>query len=373
MNRIAILGAGNGGCAAAADLVRRGFEVNLFTRSAETLKPIRERGGIEYTGAIGDGFAAIKTITNKIEEALEGAEFIVISTPTNAHGWYARLLAPLLKSQHFILLDPGHTGGGLHFVNSLRQAGFKDEVRTCETITLTHGSRMAGPCKVGVMVVMTNLKLSAFPGRYLPELLPKVKEAFPNVVPATNVLETGLLNLNAMEHPPGTLLNAGWIEFSKGDFRFYSQGISPSVARIIQDLDNERLAVVRALNRLAGLQMKEQTFIEYFYQAGFTSERAVKADDMYLALQDSEPNRLVKAPSTLNHRYVNEDVGFGLVPIYSFGQMADVPMPVTRLMIDLACRVRAVDYWKEGLDLEKMGLAEVPVKSLRQFLDMGHL
>jgi opine dehydrogenase len=232
---------------------------------------------------------------------------------------------------------------------------------------------MSGPDKVSIMIVMTNLKLSAFPGRYLQELLPKVKEAFPNVVPATNVLDTGLLNLNAMEHPPGTLLNAGWIEFSKGDFRFYSQGISPSVARIIQDLDNERLAVVRALNRLAGLQMKEQTFIEYFHQAGFTSERAVKANDMFLALQDSEPNQFVKAPSTLDHRYVNEDVGFGLVPIYSFGQMANVRMPVTHLMIDLACRLRAVDYWKEGLDLEKMGLAAVPVQSLRQFLDLGHL
>jgi opine dehydrogenase len=373
MSRIAILGAGNGGCAAAADLTRRGFEICLFSRSSDTLQPIRARGGIEYTGVIGEGFAPIRTVTNNIEEALEGAELIVISTPTNAHGWYARLLAPHLRSHHFIMLDPGHTCGGLHFVHSLRQTGYSNEVKTCETITLTHGCRMAGPAKVGIMAVMTNLKLSAFPGKHLDELLPKVKAAFPNAIPARNVLETGLLNLNAMEHPPGMLLNVGWIEFTKGNFRFYSEGITPTVARIIQDLDDERLAVVRALNRVAGLQMQEMTFIEYFHKAGFTSERAVNAKDMFLALQDSEPNKPIRSPGTLDHRYINEDVGFGLVPIYYLGQMAGVEMPVTRLMIDLACRVRRVDYWKDGLNLEKMGLASVPVEKLALFLDAGHL
>ena len=53
--------------------------------------------------------------------------------------------------------------------------------------------------------------------------------------------------------------------------------------------------------------------------------------------------------------------------------MAGADMPVTRLMIDLACRVRRVDYWKDGLNLEKMGLASVPVDRLAQFLEEGHL
>jgi len=373
MSRIAILGAGNGGCAAAADLVRRGFEVSLFTRSAATLQPIRERGGVEYTGVLGDGFSPIRRITTDLQEALEGVEIIVISTPTNAHKWYAEQLASNLKKDHLVMLDPGHTGGGLHFVHSLRQAGYKGEVKTCETITLTHGSRMAGPAKVRIFAVMTNLRLAAFPGKYRDELLPRIKELFPNVVPASSVLETGLMNLNAMEHPPGMLLNVGWIEFTKGNFRFYSEGISPSVARIIQMLDDERIAAVRALNSRAGIQMKEMSFIEYFYAAGFTSERAVKANDMYLALQDSEPNKLVKAPDSLAHRYIDEDVGYGLVPIHDFGQMAGVEMPVTRLMVDLASRVRGVDYWERGLRLEKMGLRGLSVEKLGKFLAEGRI
>ena len=371
--RVAVLGAGNGGCAAAVDLTRRGFDVSLFTRSQSTIQPIKERGGLEYTGVIGDGFVPLEQITNDIEEALEGANLLVISTPTNAHSWYAQLLAPYLTEEHVVMLNPGHTGGGLHFVHSLREAGYEGEPRTCETITLAHGSRMPGPALVRILAVMTNLRLSAFPGKHIDELLPIIKRLFPNVVPAGNVLETGMTNLNAMEHPPGMLLNTGWVETMKGDFRFYFEGISPSVARVIQAMDNERVTAVRTLNQQAGLNMKEMTFIEYFHQAGFTSKRAVEANDMFLALQDSEPNKPIKAPDTMAHRYVDEDVGYGLVPIYELGRMAGVEMPVTKLMIDLASVVRGVDYWQEGLTLEKMGLETVPVERLGEFLHEGYI
>lgn len=372
--RVAILGAGNGGCASAVDLSLKGFEVSLFTRSSTTIQPIKERKGLEYTGALGEGFVPIACITNDIKEALNDAKYIVISTPTNAHAWYAQLLAPYLTEEHVVMLNPGHTGGGLHFVHSLREAGSQNLPKTCETITLTHGCRMAGPAKVRILVVMTNLRLSAFPGKHIDELAARIKDLFPNVVPAANVLETGLTNLNAMEHPPGMLLNTGWIEFTKGDFRFYYEGITPSVARIIQLMDTERVTVVKALNQLAGLGMKEMTFIEYFHQAGFTSERAVTANDMYLALQDSEPNKPVKAPDSLAHRYVDEDVGYGLVPIYEIGRkMAGVDMPITRLMIDLACVLRGINYWQDGLTLEKMGMENVPVENLQEFLFEGHL
>lgn len=371
--RIAVLGAGHGGCAVSADLGRQGHSVSMFSRTQETIQPIIDRGGLEYTGVIGDGFTPLETVTSNIDEALEGARIIVITTPTTAHGWYAQLLAPRLTDDHIILLNPGHTGGGLHFVYSLRETGYQKDVRVCETITITHGSRKAGPAKVNIFLVIPNLRLSAFPGKHLDELTPIIKAVFPTVVPAGNVLETGLTNLNAMEHPPGMLLNAGWIEFTQGNFRFYSEGISPSVARAIQKMDEERLEVVRALNRKSDLGMKEMTFIEYFYEAAFTSKRAVDTNDMYIALQDSEPNRLVKSPGTLDHRYVNEDVGFGLVPIYEVGRLVGVDMPVTKLMIDLAGLLRGVDYWQEGLTLKKLGLEGVPVDRLKEFLYEGHL
>ena len=41
VREIAIIGAGHGGCAAAADLTLRGFSVRLYGRSSATIAPIR--------------------------------------------------------------------------------------------------------------------------------------------------------------------------------------------------------------------------------------------------------------------------------------------------------------------------------------------
>ena len=47
IQKIAILGAGNGGCAAAADLTLRGFQVRLFARSESTIAKLAKLGEIE--------------------------------------------------------------------------------------------------------------------------------------------------------------------------------------------------------------------------------------------------------------------------------------------------------------------------------------
>ena len=47
IKKIAVLGAGNGGCAAAADLTLRGYEVRLFSRSESTIAKLARRGEIE--------------------------------------------------------------------------------------------------------------------------------------------------------------------------------------------------------------------------------------------------------------------------------------------------------------------------------------
>ena len=58
VRKIAVLGAGNGGCAAAADLTLRGYEVRLFSRSDATLMPIIKQGAINILEAGEEKFAA---------------------------------------------------------------------------------------------------------------------------------------------------------------------------------------------------------------------------------------------------------------------------------------------------------------------------
>ena len=86
---VAILGAGNGGCAAAADLTRRGFDVRLFNRTRGRIEPIVERGGLELTGEAGDGFVELAVVTDDLATAVRGVDLVMVTAPLLALPSYA--------------------------------------------------------------------------------------------------------------------------------------------------------------------------------------------------------------------------------------------------------------------------------------------
>ncbi len=259
---VAVLGAGHGGCAAAADLGRRGFNVRLHARSAERLAPLRAQGGIEVRG-VHDGLVPIDVMTTDVGEAVGGADLIMLVVPSVAHESYAKALVPQIDGGPPVFLNPGHTGGGLHFLHELRRAGYRRTgARPARRVTLTYISRMEGPATVNIYSYTTRLRFAALPGRYTDETFALIKPLYPNIVKATSVLETGLGNLNAVFHPPGMIMNAGWIERRRGDFLFYREGITAAVGRVTAAVDAERLAVAKALG------VPAVPFIDLFYGAG---------------------------------------------------------------------------------------------------------
>ena len=365
IERVAVLGAGNGGCATVADLANRGFETRLYSRSEKTLAPLRARGGVELVEAGRESFGQPDRITTVLEEAVTGADLVTIAAPAVAHAFMARALAPLLTEEQIVHLNPGQTGGSLHFVHELRRAGCGVPVRCCETVTLTCICRMAGAARVEVYRRTANLGCAAFPAAHGPEILPDMAAVFPNVVPARNVLETGLSNINAIMHPAGMVGNAGWIEQHGGAMLFYREALSPSVARMIEGVDRERLAIVRAL----GLQPR--TFVEIFHAAGLTSDAAIASGDVYQATQESEPNKTIVAPTTHDHRYVHEDVGYGLVPMAEIASLLGVETPVIDALITLASEMNRTDYRRDGLTLAGMGLEGADRAALHGILQTG--
>lgn len=361
---IAIMGAGHGGFAAAADLSRRGFSVRLHARRNEALKPIRDQGGIIARG-IHDGLVPVALLTTDVAKAIDGADLVMLVVPSVAHGPYAEVLAPLLRPDLPVFVNPGHTGGGLHFVHELRRAGYRDPVKTCESVTLTYICRKTAPGTVDIFSYVKRLKFAAFPGRHADELFAVMKLVYPEIVLSSSVLETALTNINAVFHSPGMLLNAGWIEDTGGGFLFYREGITPAVGRVIEDVDHERLAVARALG------VPSATFLENFFQAGLTTREAMESGDISRACRESEPNKAIRSPSSLDHRYVHEDVGYGLVPFAAFGDLAGVDTPTIDAIVHLCSEMMGIDYTRDGLTLEKMGLAGMTPERLLRFVQDG--
>lgn len=362
MTPVAILGAGNGGCAVAADLGRRGFEVRLWSRSPERLAPIRERGGIARTGVLGEGFTPVPIITADLAEAMAGADLVLLVAPTHAHETLAALAAPHLDAEQLLVAAPGHT---LTLIPSvLRHHGVRRPV-LAETGTLPYICRMAGPATVRITVAARYLPFAVFPARETERVRPRVAAVYPAIGPVPSVLDTVFLYGNAIHHPPATLLNAGRIEATGGDYYHYHDGISPAVGHVIDRLDDERRAVAAALG------IETPRFVDHFYRMGYTTAAARDTGLAYEAFHQSEPDRWIKAPSSLEHRFLDEDVPFGLVPLAELGRLADVPTPGMDYLIHLASLATGKAYRVDGLTLVRMGLAGITCEQLHRVVTEG--
>ena len=362
---VAVLGAGNGGCAAAADLTARGFEVRLYNRSLARLEPLIERGGLGWHASDGEGFAELAVITDDLAAAVRGSDLVMLAVPVSAHPYYARQLGTLLAPDAAVFLNPGHMGGGLFLAHEIHRLTGRTDVRTCEVSTLTYACRMDGPASVKIMQVMRHLPFAAFPGGYQAELFAQVRELYPTIEEAGDVLETGFMDINAVEHPPQIICNAGWLEHTKGDYLFYYEGTTPSVGRVIDALDEER----RAVANVAGVRTKP--FVEIFRDMGYTTDAAAATGTAYAALQESAPNRWIKGPPSLDHRYLHEDVGWGLVPWAELGESLGVRTPLMNALIAVGSTLTGRDYRREGLTLGRLGLAGIHPEGYRAYLQEG--
>jgi opine dehydrogenase len=360
---IAILGAGNGGCAAAADLTKRGFQVRLYSRTEKTIAPLKARGGVEYEGVLGNGFAPVPVITTDAAEAMAGADLVVLMVPTHAHESLATIAAAHLKPDQILLASPGHTV--LLIPEVLRKHGIK-RPQHCETGTLPYICRMSGPARVRITKASEHIVFGVFPAVGTAAVVERMKPVFPAIKPAANILETVFPYTNAIHHPPATICNVGRIEATGGDYYHYYDGITPSVGRLIDTLDRERLAVAAALGA------KVDRFVEYFYKAGYTTAAARDTGLAYEAFHQSEPDRWIRAPASLDHRFLNEDIPYGLVPLAELGRLAGVPTPTMDHLTHLASVASGKDYRANGLTLARMGLAGLSRQPLHRLLMEGY-
>jgi len=350
MVTVAILGGGNGGFAAAAHLESEGHRPHLYNRSPETVEAVREAGGVEYSGTLGEGFAPVPVVTTDLETALSGADLVMTCLPAVAFEGLARKLAPLLDGTTPVLLNPGSTGGTLAMRQALREAGAPAVPTLAETNTLTYICRKQDDDHIHVASLVDNVRCGTLKATARGDVIPIIQELYPTLRPVPNVLHTSLSNVNAVLHPPGIVLSAAWIEHTGGDFRFYYDAGTPAVASLMADLDEERLAIADAW----GLDV--DPFPRLFADLGSTTEAAGESGSFYRVLRESEPNKSIKAPSSVDHRYFNEDIPFGVVPMKTLAALAGIDTPVLDSLVTIACSITGTDYQEIGWTRDRLGL-----------------
>jgi len=350
----AVLGAGHGGTAMAGHLALMGFSVKLFNRTEERLWGVKSSGGIELEGEIEvEGFGAIPVATTSMEEALEDVELIMVVVPATAHRFMADACAPHLKDGQIVVLHPGRTFGALEFRQVLTERGVTADVIIAEAQTFLYASRVIGPAHAHIFRVKNSIPVAAIRAHLIPRVLERLRKAFPQFVPGDNIFRTSFDNIGSVFHPTLCTLNAGWIE-DDADFQFYVEGVSPSVAKVLEKVDTERVRVAEALG-IRALTAREWLYLAY----------SAAGPDLYGAMMANPGYRGIMAPPTLRMRYLQEDVPSSLVPISSVGHMFGVETPTIDALITLASTLNQTDYWAIGRTVERLGIDKLNLRELR--------
>ncbi len=360
--KFTVIGAGHGGKAMAAHLGLMGFSTKLYNRSMDHIAAIKELGGIDLAGHEGEKreFGRLKAVTDNMEEALEDSDMIMVVVPSSAHADLAKCMAPYLKDGQIIVLHPGRTCGAIEVAKVLRDNNCTADVTVSEAETFIYASRSDGPAQARIFRIKEAVPVAALPATRNQEVLDRIHEAYPQFIDGGNVLQTGLNNMGSIFHPALTLLNAGWIETTHGDYQFYIDGVSPSVARVLEVLDRERVTVGSSLG------LRTRNAMDWLKLAYDTT-----GADLYEAIHNQEGYYGIKAPPTLNHRYIFEDVPCSLVPIASLGGRFGVSVRGMDSIITLANIVHRTDYWRRGRTVDKLGFGKLSVSELTAYVNEG--
>ena len=371
---IAVLGGGNGGHAVAANLSLNGYKVNFFElpQFAESFERVLRTKEIRIEGISIDGTAKLNLATTDMQQAIKETEIIFVVTPAFGHKAMAEACAPFVQDGQIIVLMPG-SGGSLEFVKIFKQRKVKREITFAETCTLPYGARLKSSGHVSVFIHAVILPTGVFPSKRTNEVIPKLKQFYPSISPAKDVMEAAINNPNPIVHPVATLLSATRIEHAKGEFYLYAEGMTPSVARAYESLNQERLSICKAL----GYQLYHWDNLEFRdYNLGETEEEcryrilntsmdaAFGKDGIYAGIK-------MKGPEHMKDRYVTEDVPYGMVLLSTLGSLLGVPTPTHDAVIQLSSVVNRTDYWRTGRGMKELDLSKWDKKGLKKFLKEG--
>ena len=368
MMKITVLGGGHGCYAAAAEMAEKGHEVLLWRRASDALQQFAATGQLKIKDYQGDrtvtvGFEKSQiNLSDDLQRAIEHAELIIIPLPATTHDDLARQAAPFFKAGQVVYLPPA-TFGSFIFAKAMQQAGNTAQVAFAETGTLPYLVRKHGVNQIVISGYATRLPTGVFPSVLSQQAFQVLKQAYPSVEPVEDSLSGALMNAGPIIHPPLILMNAGPLEHFEA-WDIHNEGTQPSIRRVTNQLDAERMQVREALGYaaphfpLADHYNREGEGDEWMYGRGAHGKLTDSGDWREDIDLDS-------------HRYMLEDTRLGLSFLVSVGRWAGVATPVAEGLLNIASAVTGKDLYQQGRTIERLGLADKSPAELQAILQQG--
>lgn len=356
--RIAVLGGGHGGYAAAADLSLRGHQVTFWRRDAQAAEALRADPKLTWLENGEEREARLHAVADEIGDAVKQAELIVAPVPATAHEELARALAPCLRDGQVVYLTPG-TFGSYLMARRIREHGCTARVSFAETGTLPYLARKQGGNRVRVSASATNLPTGVFPASDTERAIGIIRRAYPCAHPVEDALSGALMNAGPVIHPPLILLNAGPLNRSR-DFDIHNEGTQPVVRQLAERLDAERIAVRETL----GYRPNHYPLRDHYEGRDWMYGPRSRSQ-----LVDSGDWR--EPVDLLSHRYMREDVALGLAFLVSVADWAGCEAPVARALLTIAGALCGEHFENGERTLGSLGLAGQDREGLRRLLLNG--
>ena len=345
--KIAVIGAGNSGCAQSVKLIQNGHHVNLIKTSHslhdENFEHLLKTGEITCLDTT-DGnkeFSVIPNlITRDIEEGIRETDVVMILTQSLQHRDLAKKIGPLLKDGQIVFLIPGNMG-------STQFAKYTEgkHIIYVEGESTPYDARIIEAGKVEILFKNVRNAVS-FLFKEDEKYLTKITALFgTHKFLRSNIVESTLHNPNMVVHTIGSIMSASRIEYSNGEFWMYREAFSPSVWNLIEKLDEEKIKIIKAFNG--------EHAISYLDACKWRNEEDLSVDSLEV-FRNYAATGGPKGPSNLDTRYIYEDVPMELCMLEKLGEYKGITTPIASALITIASGLKSCDYRKIGYQINEI-------------------
>ena len=350
--RIAMVGAGNAGCAVAADLTMKGHEVTLIKTSNamhdDNFNYLLENNGKMTLNEFGEMKTANIAHMTRDLSMVKGCEVVVIYIQTNFHEQLIQRLAPHLEDGQLVLINPGY----LSTAYMLKHCKGKDLIIAEAESSFIDGRIMEpGLFKVGFRNVRNPIGI--YPSSRREEAIAKLDQMQQRFVYLDSVVEAALHNPNLVVHTVGAVMSIPRIEMAKDQFCMYHEAYTrnnPATWAILEALDSEKMNVLEKL----GFPR-----VPYVKACKYRNSLDKDMDAKEVFLNYAEMPTRAKGPVKVDSRYISEDVPQGLVMLEALGKSLDIPTPICTSLIEIATAALGRSMRAEGRTPEKLGVENI--------------
>ena len=353
--KITVLGGGGVGLATAVHLSKKGFQVTLFElpEFSDAISPFLKNKEITFSGVLGKDSVKISNITTDVREALYDKKILLLAAPATGHQKFMEACIPFLEDGQIVVVETGYFAA-MRFYGSIQKTG--KNILIVEMNLSPYTSSREGDNSIYIHSCRDDRSIAAMPATKTAGVMESLKNIYPGVSAAKNVLQTSLDNANWIMHAPFALPFRGLFEREGNYVLPIKEAIIPSALKLTTEMENEK----ELLGKAYGIELPK---FEHIFEEGGNWVEAMKKSPEFETWKLKYRNGF--------NTFMSEDLYFALPVVLQLADIAKISVPLVKSFLCIFSIIDDIDYLKVGLNLKDIGLKGQDVEGIIRFVEEG--